>query len=61
MNTRGIREPNMVVGPALAYGGLVQLLAGLWYVYTRVLLGTLFTLGSEDAVKKAVGLGSLMI
>lgn len=32
MNVRGITQPNMVVGPALAYGGLIQLLAGMWYV-----------------------------
>ncbi|CAI7614199.1 unnamed protein product [Penicillium glandicola] len=30
MSTRGITEPNMVVGVAYAYGGLVQLLAGMW-------------------------------
>ncbi len=28
--TRGISEPNIVVGLALFYGGLVQLLAGMW-------------------------------
>ena len=32
MQTRGITEPNIVVGAAFAYGGLVQLLAGMWYV-----------------------------
>ncbi|CAI7622050.1 unnamed protein product [Penicillium glandicola] len=30
MNVKGITEPNIVVGPALVYGGLVQLLAGMW-------------------------------
>ncbi|KAJ5688677.1 hypothetical protein N7462_003069 [Penicillium macrosclerotiorum] len=30
MNVKGITKPNMIVGPALAYGGLVQLLAGMW-------------------------------
>ncbi|KAJ5788635.1 hypothetical protein N7457_003625 [Penicillium paradoxum] len=30
MNVKGITAPNMIVGPALAYGGLVQLLAGMW-------------------------------
>ncbi|RDH28677.1 GPR1/FUN34/yaaH family-domain-containing protein [Aspergillus welwitschiae] len=30
MQTLGIATPNMIVGPALAYGGLVQLLAGMW-------------------------------
>lgn len=34
MQTLGIATPNMIVGPALAYGGLVQLLAGMWYVHT---------------------------
>lgn len=32
MSVRGITTPNIIVGPALAYGGLVQLLAGMWYV-----------------------------
>ncbi|PNS21860.1 Meiotically up-regulated protein 86 protein [Sphaceloma murrayae] len=30
MGTRGIKGPNIVVGAAFAYGGLVQLLAGMW-------------------------------
>ncbi|KAI5239853.1 hypothetical protein E4T43_06557 [Aureobasidium subglaciale] len=30
LGTRGIAEPNIVVGPAIAYGGLIQLLAGMW-------------------------------
>lgn len=32
LGTRGLAAPNIVVGPAYAYGGLVQLLAGMWYV-----------------------------
>lgn len=32
MKTRGITEPYMFVGPAYAYGGLVQILSGMWYV-----------------------------
>lgn len=32
LGTRGISEPNIVIGAAFAYGGLVQLLAGMWYV-----------------------------
>lgn len=31
--TRGVLEPNIVIGLAFGYGGLVQLLAGMWYVY----------------------------
>jgi hypothetical protein len=30
LGTRGLSEPNIVVGAAFAYGGLVQLLAGMW-------------------------------
>lgn len=30
LNTRGVHQPNIIVGPAYAYGGLVQLLAGMW-------------------------------
>ena len=32
MGTRGLAAPNLVVGIAFGYGGLVQLLAGMWYV-----------------------------
>jgi len=31
VGTRGIAAPNIVVGAAYAYGGLVQLIAGMWY------------------------------
>jgi len=30
MNTRGLGEPNIVVALAYGYGGIVQLLAGMW-------------------------------
>jgi len=30
MSTRDISEPSIVIGPAFGYGGLVQLLAGMW-------------------------------
>jgi len=30
MQTRNVAEPNLVVAAAFAYGGLVQLLAGMW-------------------------------
>jgi hypothetical protein len=30
MGTRNITEPSIVIGPAFGYGGLVQLLAGMW-------------------------------
>jgi GPR1/FUN34/yaaH family len=32
LGTRGITAPNIAVPLALGYGGLVQLLAGMWYV-----------------------------
>lgn len=32
MGARDISAPNIVVGLAFGYGGLVQLLAGMWYV-----------------------------
>lgn len=35
MGTRGISAPNIVVGLAFGYGGLVQLLAGMWYVHNH--------------------------
>ena len=37
MGTRGLSAPNLVVGIAFGYGGLVQLLAGMWYVHCRVI------------------------
>jgi hypothetical protein len=30
MHARGVEKPHIVVGVAFAYGGLVQLLAGMW-------------------------------
>ncbi|RMJ21025.1 GPR FUN34 family protein [Aspergillus sp. HF37] len=30
MEVRGVTEPNIIVGTAFAYGGLVQLLSGMW-------------------------------
>jgi len=30
LGTRGLSAPNVVIGAAFAYGGLVQLLAGMW-------------------------------
>ena len=30
LNTRGVGEPSIVIGAAFAYGGLCQLLAGMW-------------------------------
>lgn len=32
LRTRGVNEPNLVVAIAFGYGGLVQLLAGMWEV-----------------------------
>lgn len=34
VGTRGISGPSLVIGAAFGYGGLVQLLAGMWYVHT---------------------------
>lgn len=32
MGTRSLTDPSIVIGAAFGYGGLVQLLAGMWYV-----------------------------
>lgn len=32
LQTKGVSKPNVVVAIAFGYGGLVQLLAGMWYV-----------------------------
>lgn len=34
MNARDVAVPNIVVALAFGYGGLVQLLAGMWYVFS---------------------------
>jgi hypothetical protein len=34
VGTRGLTAPNVVVALAFAYGGLVQLLAGMWWVFS---------------------------
>ena len=39
MNARHLTQPNIVVGLAFGYGGLVQLLAGMWYVPFRPFRG----------------------
>lgn len=33
LGTRSLATPSIVIGPAFAYGGLCQLLAGMWYVW----------------------------
>lgn len=33
LGTDGLTSPSLVIGAAFAYGGLVQLLAGMWYVF----------------------------
>lgn len=40
IGVRGVAKPNIVVGLAFAYGGLVQLLAGMWYVALSPSLST---------------------
>jgi len=40
VNTRSIGGPNIVVALAYGYGGLVQLLAGMWYVLSQHLRET---------------------
>ena len=35
LGTRGLSAPNLVIGSAFGYGGLVQLCAGMWYVCCR--------------------------
>jgi hypothetical protein len=36
VGTRGLTAPNIVVSLAFGYGGLVQLLAGMWYVLAQI-------------------------
>lgn len=40
IGVRGVHEPNIVVALAFGYGGLVQLLAGMWYVFLLTGFGT---------------------
>ncbi|ORX39026.1 GPR1/FUN34/yaaH family-domain-containing protein [Kockovaella imperatae] len=44
VNTRGINTPNVILGPALAYGGLAQLIAGIEeWVCGNTFAGTAFS------------------
>ena len=52
MGTRDITQPNIVVGVAFGYGGLVQLLAGMWYVLLLLLLLPLPTICIFNSDKK---------
>lgn len=36
MGTLGLSEPTIIISLAFGYGGLVQLLAGMWYVLTAL-------------------------
>lgn len=36
LGTRGVTEPNLIIGAAFGYGGLVQLLAGMWCVVQNI-------------------------
>lgn len=46
--TRGVLEPNIVVGLAFGYGGVVQLLAGMWYVFSSFHLYLFFFFFLEE-------------
>lgn len=43
MEVRGVNQPNIIVGTSIAYGGVVQLLAGMWYVIYQWVLRLLST------------------
>lgn len=49
LETRGVTLPNIVVSLAFGYGGLVQLLAGMWYVYS-LLFPLFFSRSSHSKV-----------
>ena len=53
LQTRGVTVPNIVVPLALGYGGLVQLLAGMWYVQNAIYLVPFFSLS------RSIPLGSI--
>lgn len=62
IGVRDVTEPNVVVAIAFGYGGLIQLLAGMWYVkYLSVLAGdtTDMTLSREMAVGNTFGATAL--
>lgn len=39
LGARDLSQPTMVIAPALAYGGFVQLLAGMWEIAVGMLCG----------------------
>jgi hypothetical protein len=48
VRARGLQETSIVIGAAYAYGGLVQLLAGMWYVLPSSPLQVLFAAFSSS-------------
>ena len=61
VSTRGVTVPNVVVGPALFYGGLAQLLAGSEYQFpffaprSRFSLSILGANDTDDLALRSVG------
>jgi succinate-acetate transporter protein len=45
MGVLGVTKPNIIVAGAFGYGGLVQLLAGMWLVLPLFLTLSFFRLG----------------
>jgi succinate-acetate transporter protein len=61
VQARGVSTPNIVVALAYGYGGLVQLLAGMWYVLGSAIIFKfhLLTLTREMAVGNTFGATAL--
>lgn len=59
MQVKNIMVPNILVGPALAYGGLVQLLTGMWYApFSLILLGPLALIPVTDICTREMAIGN---
>lgn len=55
LSVGGVEIPNIVIGPALIYGGLGQLLAGMWYVFLYFLRVLVSHHQSDEASKRQHG------
>lgn len=58
--TRGVLSPNIVVGLAFGYGGLVQLLAGMWYLFSFPFLSRLSRSFCRDFFPFSFVLGDIL-
>jgi uncharacterized protein len=58
LGARGLNAPNIVVSLAFGYGGLVQLLAGMWYVLAQIPFSAFPFDGKADFFSREMAVGN---